>query len=113
GVSDLETDSSLVNTSQPGFYVLIYTARDSSGNESTTHRTVKVSDRTAPEILLNGNDTLELDVYSLYIEQGASVSDNYCQGVLGWQVDQAPDMEQVGDYLLTYRAVDCNGNAAT
>src|SRR5690606_19332244 len=42
-------------------------------------------------------------------EQGVLVSDNFCNNGL-WSVDIQPDETQIGEYLLTYSAEDCEGN---
>ncbi len=113
GVSDIQTDSSNILTGEPGLYTLIYTATDSSGNTAVRERIVRVWDKTLPVITLIGKDTLVVDVYDSYTEQGVSVSDNYCQGFLNWNVDISPNTSVIGDYTLTYTATDCNGNEAT
>ncbi len=110
-VLDLKTDSSAVNTRETGIYWLVYTAKDPSGNTTVVNRPVKVQDLTLPVINLIGNDTVWVDVNRDYVERGAQVRDNYCQGLL-WEVDQQPNTRVIGDYLLTYTVTDCEGNAA-
>lgn len=107
----ITTDSSAVNNAKTGVYVITYTATDSSSNTAKKVRYVKVVDTTVPVIALNGNDTLELEVNAAYIEQGVTVTDNYC-AVNNWQVNAVPNMALLGEYVLTYTATDCEGNIA-
>jgi PKD repeat protein len=104
------TDSSAVNNAKTGLYVITYTVTDSSSNTANKVRYVKIVDTTIPVITLNGNDTLELEVNAAYIEQGATLTDNYC--VNNWQVSSIPNMSVLGEYILTYTATDCEGNIA-
>lgn len=104
-------DSSKVNISVTGYYVITYSATDSSGNTSVITRTVKVQDTELPVVNLIGSDTVIIDVNTDYFEQGAKVSDNYCKGLL-WDVDTVPDTRVIGEYLLTYSATDCENNTA-
>jgi parallel beta-helix repeat protein len=109
---NVSTNSSQLNTAKVGIYPIVYTGKDSSGNSTVVTRYVRVQDNTAPVIKLIGKDTVTLDVNTDYFEQGAKVSDNYCKG-LQWTVDIAPDTKVIGEYVLTYNAVDCENNNAT
>ncbi|HCS19538.1 MAG TPA: hypothetical protein DIW47_03060, partial [Bacteroidetes bacterium] len=104
-------DSSAVNINQLGLYPMIYTATDASGNVTVATRMVSVEDNTAPMLTLIGSDTVIVDVYDSYNEQGVQVQDNFCTG-LTWTVDQQPNTSVLGDYLLTYTSTDCNGNTS-
>lgn len=108
---NVTVNNSLINTAKVGIYPVIYTGQDSSGNTAVITRYVAVQDNTAPVIKLVGKDTVTLDVNTDYFEQGAKVTDNYCNGVQ-WNVDIAPNTNVIGSYLLTYSAVDCENNAA-
>ena len=104
-------DSSTVNKSVVGTYPMTYSSTDLSGNTGSVIRYVVVEDKTAPVISLTAGDTVLVDVFSLYSEQGATVSDNYCSST-SWQVSGSIDTDVLGDYPLTYTATDCNGNQA-
>lgn len=106
------TDSSGVNKNIVGIYKIIYTSTDGSGNIGTISRWVKVVDTGLPLITLIGTDTIEVDVFTQYIEPGATVTDNYCASDLQWQVDIYPPTNILQTYTLTYTATDCFGNAA-
>jgi PKD repeat protein len=104
-------NQSMVNFSKVGIYPVVYTATDSSGNATVVTRYINVQDNTLPVIALIGSDTVVIDVHHDYFEQGAAVTDNYCQGVQ-WTVDKTPNKDVLGDYVLTYSAVDCENNSA-
>ncbi|MEX0967527.1 MAG: immunoglobulin-like domain-containing protein [Bacteroidia bacterium] len=105
-------DSSTVDKNQVGMYTMTYTGTDSSGNSAQITRWVNVQDTMAPELVLIGPDTITVDVFSAYFEMGARVTDNYCNGVMNWHVDQLPDINVLGEYILTYSAMDCQNNSA-
>jgi hypothetical protein len=105
------TITSNVDTAKLGIYTVIYTVRDSSGNTASVSRTVIVRDTQKPVITLNGPDTLMLEVFATYFELGATISDNFSAG-LTVNVSGTVDNTKLGDYILTYTAVDANGNAA-
>lgn len=105
------TDSGLVNTRVVGLYQLTYTATDGSGNIGTAQRWVSVEDNTAPLVTLIGKDTIVVDVFNNYSEQGVLLRDNYCTPSI-WSVDQQPNTSVLGDYVLTYTSTDCFGNTS-
>jgi hypothetical protein len=111
GVS-ITVDSSMVDKNVVGIYPITYTAIDSSANTSVLIRRVKVVDIQRPVITLIQADTMVIKVNYLYFEPGAKVKDNYCKTGLTWDVDTFPTTTVLGDYLLTYSAEDCQGNAA-
>jgi PKD repeat protein len=98
-----------VNTNEVGSYTLTYTAYDSAGNHSAVVRNVIVLDNVDPEIKLIGSGSITLLVHKPYIEQGAVVTDNYCTNLLP-KITGSVDVHRVGTYILTYTAIDCNGN---
>ena len=49
-----------VDTSKPGDYEIKYSVADSSKNESEVKRTVHVTDTTAPQIKLSGDDFMSV-----------------------------------------------------
>ena len=107
----VEIDSSMVNKHIIGVYPMTYTVTDGSGNVTMVTRMVSVEDHTLPLLILTGADTVVVDVFNTYIEQGVQVTDNYCSA-LTWSVNQKPNTSVLGEYTLVYTSVDCNGNAA-
>ena len=99
------TGSVDVNTT--GDYVITYVVTDAEGNQASIRRTVSVVDLTG--ITLLGGDTVDLGVDRIYHEQGATIYD-----ALGDVLVVAPptgfvDTTTVGQYLLTYNAINRNG----
>lgn len=86
------------------------TANTDLSNRPSGTYAVLLADTTAPVLILNGDDTVLVDVYHSYTEAGVTVDDE-CSNVL-WEVDLSPDTAILGFYILTYSAVDCNGNHA-
>ena len=93
-------------------YTLTYHAEDSSGNETSITRTVRVSDLTPPVITLNGSNTLSYQQGETYQELGANAIDNV-DGDIKVQIEGEVDTEQVGTYTLTYSAIDQSNNTTT
>jgi PKD repeat protein len=104
------------NPDVTGVYNIVYTAVDKSGNISVKTRNVKVQDRKAPEIILNGPQQVSVCRWFPYVDAGYTVSDNY---------DQAADIKvdtfgtfftkggtSVPNYLfIQYRATDRSKNS--
>ena len=106
------TVTGAVNSSIPGSYVLSYNVVDTAGTAATTQsRTVIVVDAVSPVITLNGAPTMTIAQGSLYIDYGASVTDNVDVGLVP-VVTGAVNSAQVGVYTLSYTAVDRAGNVA-
>ena len=74
-------------------------------------RIVNVVDTTAPVITLSGSTPVTIQVGSVYTDAGASATDNYDASVTV-TVTGSVNTAVVGDYTLTYDAVDSNGNHA-
>lgn len=102
-----------VNTNVTGTTVLTYSSTDIYGNSALVHkRVVIVEDLEAPVITLNGLDTVYVNVFSSYNEMGTDVTDNYCENLVA-KADKYPNVNVLGDYLITYTITDCEGNTAT
>ena len=84
--------------------VLVYTVRDSSGNETTVRRTINFDDPVPPEITLVGDTEFQLLYGTEYVEPGFSAEDN-ADGDLTDQVVTAME----GEYV-TYTVRDKKGN---
>lgn len=110
--NDIIIDTSNVDTTIVGSYIVTYDVSDSNGNYATQQsRTVNVVDTQAPEITLNGDASLSLYHNEAYTEEGASCSDNYdytCNVSISGSVDTA----SVGTYVIYYDAIDSAGNHA-
>lgn len=101
-----------VDTNKIGIYEIEYHVSDTSGNESNPFtRTVSVVDNKMPVITLIGEDHIEINQGEVYQELGATCVDNYdevCEVVIKGNVN----VEQAGEYEITYTAKDTSGNNA-
>ena len=101
-----------VNAAVVGDYTLTYNAVDSNGNHAVpVTRIVHVVDSAVPVITLSGSTPVTIEVGSVYTDAGATATDNYDLSV-AVTVTGSVNAAVVGDYTLTYNAVDSNGNHA-
>ena len=108
-------DSSAVNTAVVGSYSVTYDVVDANGNPAVqVTRTVDVVDTTIPAITLVGSNPQVINVFSPYVELGATALDNYDGDITGSIVidSSAVNTAVVGSYSVTYDVVDANGNPA-
>lgn len=101
----------LLDTTTPGYKNLIYIS-ELKGNTLKVHKTVFVKDTIAPTI--EGEDEITLKFKSDYdLISGYSASDNVQEG-LEFTVDESELQREVhGDYEVTFKAVDKQGNETT
>lgn len=100
-----------IDTSKLGIYQVTYQVTDSSANQTEVIRMVEVVDTVAPELTLQGEQEVTMELGDDYDEAGATASDNY-DGDLSEQVTVTGsiDTSQVGVYQLTYVVRDSSGN---
>lgn len=104
-------DTSVIDNTVIGPYVLTYTAEDAVGNQAIpVFRTVIVKDKTAPVIVLLG-DTITMKVHTSYKEPGYKAYDNY-DPIIHVNVGGTVDTAQPGTNVLVYTANDVSGNQA-
>ena len=94
-----------------GTYAVLYSAKDSSGNESSVERTVIVNDVVAPIIYLNGLQSMSLGFGQPYSEQGATATDDV-DGNVEVAINGSVG-EGIGSYTIIYSAVDKSGNQSS
>lgn len=114
--SDVLSNTIIVKNSvvinKVGTYIVTYNVTDSNGKAADgISRTVNVADTTKPVITLLGPSIITLEAKSTYTEHGAVATDNYDKSC-SVTISGTLDMDVVGDYTLTYSAVDANNNAA-
>ena len=90
---------------------IIYTVKDSSGNESKTIRNLIVKDITKPIINLNGNNYIYVNLGEKYEEQGAEAIDN-CDGNISSKIKITGEVNtnEVGEYKIKYEVTDSSNN---
>ena len=102
-----------IETTQPPVVPVTLTVTDSFGNSNQTTVTVTIADNIDPVITLTGNITETIDQGATYIEQGATVVENCSLNANGLVIGgDTVDTSTLGDYIVTYNAVDAAGNAA-
>ena len=114
-ITDKVNVSGDVDTSKPGDYTVKYIVSDSSDNEAEASRTVHVTDTTAPEIVLSGDDCVMIKKGDKYKEPGYKAEDN-CDGDITDDVTVSGDevdTDTVGKYTINYEVEDSSGNKGT
>lgn len=106
--------SGSIDSTTPGTYVLTYSFEDNSGNTGTKDRVIIVNpEQQAPTFDLVGPETVQHGVYQPYNDAGIqNLSDN-CAGVETVNKSSNVDTAQLGQYQVSYTAVDSSGNSAT
>lgn len=104
-----------IDTNTAGTYTLNYNVSDASGNAATqVSRTVIVSDTTAPVITLINANPLAHEVGTVFIDPGATASDNIDGDITGQlSVSGSVNPNIQGSYILTYRVTDSSNNSTT
>ena len=94
-----------------GSYTLSYQAFDSSGEKSSIiSQTIIVEDIYGPTITLF-SPVFKHDVYEEWIEPGYNIQDNRdANDTVTVSIIGSPNINLVGTYPVTYRAVDSSGN---
>lgn len=90
---------------------VIYSVTDSSGNIATAERIIKYDDPIAPELVLNGNETITINKGDNYTEQGATANDN-CDGNITEKIIVSGSVNTgvAGAYIVKYTVSDNAGN---
>jgi hypothetical protein len=83
------------------------TATDPLGNSSSESFNVTIVDNIAPTITLNGDATLSVFQDGLFTDPSATATDNCSTEI---QVNGTVDVNTIGPYTLTYKAIDIAGN---
>src|SRR5699024_2218344 len=118
-VTDAIEISGEVNTDEAGTYEVVYTVSDAAGNTATETRTVHVVepeevDEVAPEITLNGDNPMELEVGDTYEEPGATAEDDVDGDVTdAIEISGEVNTDEAGTYEVVYTVSDAAGNTAT
>ncbi len=103
-----------VNDSKLGTYIITYTATDKSGNKATKTRTVKVIRSAAPVITLKGESTITMyqgEEFNYRATYPTATDDR--DSSVRIERSGSVDTSKAGTYILTYTAVDSEGNKAS
>lgn len=93
--------------------VVTYTVTDSSGNKAEVKRTIQYGDFTAPDLTLEGGETITIKAGEAYEEPGYSAVDNLDGDVTDHvTVTGDYDIYLPGTYTITYSVTDSWGNTA-
>ena len=95
-----------------GTYTVVVAVTDASGNQTTEEVSIDVIDTTPPQIILNGDSTINLEYGEEYTEQNASIIDNENLSINIVIDSSNVDVEEEGIYYVTYNATDASGNEA-
>lgn len=104
-----------VDTSKLGTYIVNYDVTDAWGNVAqTVTRTVVVHeiDTQPPVIHLNGAATIRIHQDGKWEDPGVLVTDNIDTDVSATIGGDTVDTKTLGEYIITYDAVDRSGNRA-
>ena len=112
---EIIVDSSAVNINVIGSYQVTYNVQDTAGNDAIeVMRTVNVVDTIVPVIILTGDNPQTVELGGVYVEQGATASDNYDGDISGSILIDASAVNTgiIGPYNVTYDVSDSSANPA-
>ena len=106
-----------VDPTNVGVYTITYNVSDTAGNTAVeVTREIRVVDTTIPEIVLQGDNPLNINIGAAYSEPGFAATDNYDDNatltgavVVG---GDTVDNSTVGQYNITYNVTDSSNNNA-
>ena len=107
-------DGATVDTNILGTYIVTYDYTDANSNVAVqVSRTVNVIDTQIPVITLVGNDPVDVEVNTAYVDAGATALDNYYGDITSDIVVVNPvNINSVGTYTVTYNVNDLSSNSA-
>ncbi|MGE5455599.1 MAG: immunoglobulin-like domain-containing protein [Ignavibacteriales bacterium] len=114
-VTTIGGDGTSINTNVFGNYTVKYQVTDpDNGYKTAVIRTVAISDKTKPNLVVPGNITLTpANVLTFNARTDATATDNY-DGDLTSQIEITGNLSVLpGTYYLTYKVTDSSGNVAS
>jgi PKD repeat protein len=104
-----------VNTNVAGTYYETYDVTDAYGNKAAQKvRVVVVTpDITKPVVTLIGNSSIDIEVYSSYVDSGATAMDYQNIPMTAVLLSSNVDTAVVGTYTVTWFVQDVAGNVST
>jgi len=109
---DVEVSGDVVNMAAVGTYMINYNCEDSAGQVAVqATRTVVVQDRTCPTCIIpGGNAKITVEASFPYTEEPSTCTDTLDGAMPNAHVYNTVNVEQTGEYVLTYSVTDKNGN---
>jgi hypothetical protein len=111
----LETSGLPVDTSTAGFVFVSYTVEDSKGCAAQRTRTIRVTDPNRPNqkpvIRIIGDDPVEVEQNTDYIDRGATATDDE-DGAVTVVPHNPVDTSKLDTYTVRYTATDSQGQPA-
>lgn len=93
---------------------IIYSVKDSSGNSQKVTRKIIKGDIEAPKLVLNGEESIVLNVGDAYNELGVTVTDNCDQDIQNKvAIESNVNTNVAGQYTVSYTATDNSENKTT
>lgn len=93
---------------------IVYSVKDSSGNETFVTRKIPFEDIDAPEIVMNGPAKYTVLQGREYLDMGATATDNYDGDITDKiSVQGEVDINTPGKYLVTYSVSDSSENTTS
>ena len=110
-ITDKVDTSAEVDTYTKGDTTIVYSVKDSSGNEAFTERVIHVEDTIAPQISLTGGEVYYIRMGDTYNEPGYTAVD-ICDGDVTDKVSVSGNVDtaNAGKYTVTYNVSDNCGN---
>lgn len=101
-----------LDTGTPGLYTITYSVQDASGNTAApVSRSVRVVDRVAPEIAVQGANPFSLSVFTPYSDPGVVATDTCDEALPPVTIDTAGlNINVAGTYTVNYSVSDSSGN---
>ena len=109
-IVDVKTD---LNTNILGSYKIQYNTQY-LGIKKRVKRVINVVDMENPQIILNGEEIINLSIGDQYQENGAVANDNYDGDLTdNIQIDENINIEVEGEYKVVYTVQDSSGNISS
>ncbi|MCK5862054.1 MAG: DUF5011 domain-containing protein [Candidatus Hydrogenedentes bacterium] len=105
----------IVDDGTLGVYILTYRVSDTSGENTSVSRTIRIEDSVSPVITLTGDNPMTVECSDTFTDPGAVAADNHDNGTqitAAIQITGNVNMAVKGSYTRTYNVNDTSGNAA-
>ena len=103
-----------LNVNVLGTYTRTYYVEDSKGNSDSKMRTLIVEDNAAPDVTLNGDNPMYVEIATTFTDPGVQVVDNY------WPANKVStfttglvNINKAGTYKIDYKVTDYSNNSQT